>query len=192
VQHKRHAQHPQREAFLRSRYWKSDELSVYNAGMFWLVKSKHVHIQARYWSNKTHPSFTSLGAVAVSGPFINNNTLIFHTLHGATSWNGQEILAYLPSKFENEYVKARYTFDSQLIRNGNKAQGIEVELPDGVSLIVNRWRQSLSVMISMRQQEGGQSGQCGNFNLETADDTFDSMRDIDRLQPEKAINGGNW
>jgi hypothetical protein len=164
VSAKRKKKHPAREAFFRTRGWKSDQLSIYDEGTFWLVKSQSVHIQARYWHNKTHPDWTNLGALAIGGPFIGNNTLIVRSLSEALTWNGKEILATLPSQFANEHIRARYRRDAELVQNGESGPGVDVELPDGVSLTVNRWMQSLAVKIVMCPQKDGQEGQCGNFD----------------------------
>lgn len=174
VSAKRLAQHPLREAFFRTRGWKHDELSIYDEGTFWLVKSKRVRIQARYWHNKTHPDWTNLGALAIGGEFLDNNSLIIRPLTGATTWNGQEILSTFPSHFHNEYVQAQF-HQTELVQNGKPGAGIDVELPESVRLTVNRWRNSLAVMIGMCPQAGGQEGQCGNYNGHSADDIPEIM-----------------
>jgi len=179
---KRVAQHPLREAFFRTRGWKSDQVSIYDEGTFWLVKSKNVHIQGRYWHNKTHVDWTNLGALAVGGPFLNGNTLTIRPLGSPSTWNGQEILAIMPSHFENEYVQAKFHHNSEIIKNGDLGEGIDVELPDDVRLTVNRWKQNLAVKISMCPQAGGQDGQCGNYNGVASDDVENVMIDPSALR----------
>jgi hypothetical protein len=187
VSAKRKRQHPVREAFFRTRGWKSDQLSIYDEGTFWLVRSQRVHIQARYWHNKTHPDWTNLGALAIGGPFLENNTLIIRPLKGALTWNGNEILATLPSQFSNKYVRARYRRDAELVQNGLSGPGVEVELPDGVSLTVNRWMRSLAAKIVMCPQKDGQAGQCGNFNGNDKDDIDEAVAPQDGHRvPESA------
>jgi len=181
VSAKRKRKHPAREAFFRTRGWKSDQLSVYDEGTFWLVKSQNVHIQARYWHNKSNPDFTNLGALAVGGPFLGNNTLVIRSLSEALTWNGKEILSTLPSQFANEYIRAKYRRDAELVQNGASGPAVEMELPDGVSLTVNRWMQSLAVKIDMCAQKDGQEGQCGNF------DGFDQ----DEIEDAKALHGSH-
>jgi len=63
--HKRMMQHPNREAFFRTRNWKLDEVTVADEGTFWLVKSDDVHIQGRYWKNTSFANWTNLGSLAV-------------------------------------------------------------------------------------------------------------------------------
>jgi len=169
------AMHPQREAFFRTRNWKADEISVQEEGTFWLVKSADVRIQGRYWKHKTHPQFTSLGSVAVGGPFLDGNTLVFRPLKvGNVTWNGEEILSDLPSEFANEYVRAQYHNGAELVKDGGRGLGIDVDLPKGVKLTVNRWKQSLAVKIHMCQEDG-QNGHCGNFNGDYTDDSQETL-----------------
>jgi hypothetical protein len=167
---KRHAQHPMREAFFRTRGWKSDQVSIYDEGTFWLVKNDLVHIQARYWHDKANPEWTNLGALAIGGPFLDNNTLVIRSLGAATTWNDQEILALLPSRFENSLVSAKYHSGSETVKDGKPGPGLDIELPMGVKLVVNRWKQNLAAKITMCHTQGLQTGQCGNFNGNANDD----------------------
>lgn len=168
------AQHPQREAFLRTHNWKSDEITVQEEGTFWLVKSSDVHIQAHYQKNQSHPEFTNLGAIAVGGPFLEDNVLVFRPLDETVTWNDKDILSSLPSTFSNGFVTATYRKDAELVKNGGKAAGIDVILPKGVKLTVNRWKHNLAAKISMCKEEG-QDGQCGNFNSDHTDDRQDEL-----------------
>jgi len=170
VNKKRHAQHPMREAFFRTRGWKSDQVSIYDQGTFWLVKTDLVHIQARYWHDKKNPEWTNLGALAIGGPFLENNTLVIRSLGAATTWNDQEILGLLPSRFENSMVSAKYHSESEMVKDGKPGPGVEIELPMGVKLLVNRWKQNLAAKITMCRTQGLQTGQCGNFNGNANDD----------------------
>merc|ERR1712187_601596 len=47
---------------------------------------------------------------------------------------------------------------------------IDVNLPNGVQLTINRWISMLEVKIDMCLEEG-QDGQCGNFNGDVTDDS---------------------
>jgi len=160
-----------REAFFRTRGWKAGQLSIYEAGTFWLVKSDRVHIQGTYIKNETHPDQTSLGAVAIGGPFLNNNVMVFRPLSENVTWNDKQILNTFPAEFGNDLVRAKYHAESELVKDGKKGEGIDVILPQGLQLTVNRWRHSLALKIQMCAQEGGQVGQCGNYNGDASDDT---------------------
>jgi len=172
VMHKRVQQHPHREAFFRSHGWKEDQFTVEEEGTFWLVKNEHVHIQGRYWKNKTNPEFTSLGALAIGGPFLDGNLMVIHTGHDDILWNEKAILKTVPSNFENTHVSANYTTNSELVKNGLKGVGIDIDLPMGVKLTVNRWKQSLAAKIQLcgSLHKTPQMGQCGNNNGDVSDD----------------------
>jgi hypothetical protein len=151
-----------------------DELSVQENGTFWLVKSSAVHIQGRYGQNQKHPELTSLDAFAVGGPFLNDNVLVIRPLSGAVTWNNLEILSSLPSVFTNRYVSARYHKGAEMVKDGSMAPAIEVSLPRGVKLTINRWATMLEAKIDMCLEEN-QDGQCGNFNGNVTDDTEEQI-----------------
>jgi len=179
---KRVAQHPHREAFFRTRNWKSDELTVGEAGTFWLVKTEQIHIQGRYWKNESNQELTSLGALAISGPFMKGNSLVVRTLNGDIMYNDQAILEFIPSKFTNEIMQATYRDDSEIVHNGHKGAGVDISLPMGVHLTVNRWKQALAAKITMcGAPDAPSQGQCGNNNQDDSDD-----------KPLILINQGNF
>jgi len=187
--HKKHLlQHPHREALFRTRNWKDDQVSVQEEGTFWLVKSKDIEIQGRYWRNKTHPELSSLGALAISGPFIENNVLVVRPTSGKVTWNDLEILSSMPSRFTNEFFTAQYHEDSVLVKDGRKGVGIDLYLPKGVKLTINRWAQMLAAKIDMCKEED-QDGQCGNFNGLHQDDSADEImsRMGQKLMPDEIL-----
>merc|ERR1719343_205198 len=167
-------QHPKRESLFRTRNWELDELNVQEMGTFWIVKSSTVHIQGRYGQNKKHPDLTSLDAFAIGGPFLNYNVLVFRPLSGAVTWNNLEILSSLPSTFSNRYIRARYRKGAEMVKDGSMAPAIEVNLPRGLKLTINRWATMLEAKIDMCLEEG-QDGQCGNFNDNVTDDSEEQV-----------------
>jgi hypothetical protein len=166
--------HPKRESLFRTRNWELDELSVQENGTFWVVKSSNVHIQGRYGKNKKHSDLTSLDAFAVGGPFLNYNVLVFRPLSGAVTWNNLEILSSLPAAFTNRFVSARYHKGAEMVKDGSMAPAIEVNLPRGLKLTINRWATMLEAKIDMCLEEG-QDGQCGNFNDNVTDDSEEQI-----------------
>merc|ERR1712137_455436 len=108
------------------------------------------------------------------------HVLIIEPRSGQITWDGGPILQEFPSEWSvQDLVAARYRETEQPI---DKAQlfrpihGIDVELPLGVRLTVNRWRKHLDLVIHMRAQAGGQDGHCGNFNGDALDDTVDLIK----------------
>lgn len=158
---KRLAQHPDKEALLRTRSWKLDQLTTNEVGTYWLVQSEQVLIQARYWKNWTNTNTTVLGAVVVGGPFLSGNVLIFRPLSSDVTWNDESIVGQLGSTFHNEWISARYHAHAEMVKDGKQGPGIEATLPLGVSLAVNRWKHNLAIKIHMCALPSGQSGQCG-------------------------------
>jgi len=150
--------------------------SVEAPGIKWLVQSGPVHIQARYLPDTTLAEKNMfVEAVAVGGPFLGNSTLVVESLHGNVIWNGEPILKTMPSEFEVAgLVRARRQRGSVVVQDtAQPSAGIDIELPLGVSLVINRFKHHVNVAIEMPQLEGGQDGLCGNFNGIAADDALD-------------------
>lgn len=163
---RRLAQHPRREEFFRTRGWESDQININEAGQFWLVKSDSVRIQGRYEKNETS-GLTYLASLIVGGPFLDGRVLQIAPMNSKTTWEGEEILPSIPTVFRNDLVNATYHNAAKMVKDGTVGPGIDVALPLGVTLTVNRWRDMLAAEISMCQTED-QSGQCGSY----ADDSY--------------------
>jgi len=168
--------YPDREEFFQIRNRKAEEVSVHEEGVYWLVKSKDVHIQGRYekrpahkWLGKKIEDRTVLAEMAIGGPFLKGKTLVFRPLVGNVTWNGKAILPRIGSRFANHLISAKYHADSEIVKDGKKGLGIDVKLPGDMKLIVNRFTRGLAVKISMCGREE-QDGHCGNFNGNTNDD----------------------
>lgn len=144
----------------------------FDRGDFWLVKSPLVHIQGRYNVVDKRKQNSYLRVLAVGGPFLKNNTLIIGNRKSKVLWNKQTILEQVGSEFRNKYMIAKYHSDSKLVQDFNReAPGTDIQLPLHVSLLVNRGKNGVGVMITMPKFAGGQDGQCGNFNGISDDDT---------------------
>jgi len=177
---KRKREHPLQEAFFRTQGWKADQVTVNEAGTFWLVNSRKIHIQGRYEHNRTNGDVTNLVEIAVGGEFLRGNTLKFGVEGNPIMFNDEEILAEIPSTFykwhaSERYVAAKYHKDAMMVKNGNKGPGIDLELPEGMRMTINRWKENLAVSISMCPARGGQDGHCGNYNGNPDDDTATTM-----------------
>jgi len=151
------------------------------SGDIWLVRSADVSIQARYTSSdavptKDEPMKNSfVRAVAIGGPFVNHSTLVVGPLEdGIVSWNGTEILKNKTSSFKVEgLITAERRPNSHDVRNMSQSNpGIDLELPMGVRLTVNRFPHHVNIFIHM-PKVAGQDGLCGNFNGKPDDDMLD-------------------
>jgi len=101
--------------------------------------------------------------------------------------NSETVLNTYPSLFSNKYLTAHYHNDSELVKNVQTGPGIDVSLPNGVRLTVNRWKQSLAVKIHMCKEDV-MEGQCGNFNHDSKDDVQEEILSRTRkLTPQEFL-----
>lgn len=120
----------------------------------WLVKNSEVHIAAHF-SNITTGHFAGtqyMTELAVAGPFLQNNSLFI--TNETTEWDGEKILTTAPSEYLNSLLKAKY-HTVHLVQDKNKtalAPGLELELPLGVTMLVNKGQNGIGVQISMPQE----------------------------------------
>jgi hypothetical protein len=143
------------------------------SGDFWLVKSSLVHIQGRYEvSASSNRKGSFMTVLAVGGPFFRNHTLVVGKKDAKVFFDDEEILASLPSKYQNKLMKASYHEDGKLVQDAKRtAPAVDVQLPLHVKLMVNRGKNGVGVQIDMPRMSDGQDGQCGNFNGNGGDDT---------------------
>jgi hypothetical protein len=172
------------------------EVGAFETGDFWLVKSDLLQIQGRYSTVKQRDSSKPfMTGVAIGGSFLQGNKLLIETMyqngtkypegssaHGSgAKWKGKQILTTLPSEFEEGgLIKAKYHNESSVVQDPAKhTRGIDVQLPRGVKLTVNRFPHHIGLAITMTRLavgEGGQDGQCGNFNGNATDDTAELIQ----------------
>lgn len=156
---------------------------VFDYGDFWLIKSKDVHIQARYMSQFVQGKNGSVMTwIAVGGPFLQNHTLIVGPQFGEANWWTGSVKTHIPwsdwkashgGTFEVDgLISARYSNETMDIEHPDrKTRGIQADLALGVRLTINRFPHLLAVKIVAPKLPGGQDGQCGNFNGIAEDDT---------------------
>lgn len=119
-------------------------------------------------------------ALAISGPFLDDHTLLIQAMDGRVLWDGQEVLSEFPSQF---------SFDDLIVANTSKGghrldenldhlalHAMDVQLPQGVKVTINRWPTHIDAMISMPRPRGPLDGHCGNWNGDAADDTAASIK----------------
>lgn len=152
------------------------------AGEKWLVKSSSVSIQALYTEDETRTDRQLfVRSVAVGGAFLSGNTIVIGSLENNVTWNGNPILEEESSIFTSPMVNATRGEHSWHVEDLKKPNhGINIELPLGVSLIVNRLPHRMNVAITMPAQQD-QDGLCGNNNGFAADDSLEFV--ANRLDP---------
>ncbi|KAL9139500.1 putative conserved tandem carbohydrate binding domain [Amphidinium carterae] len=164
---------------LKNRNGRGSNVNLYDYGDFWIVKGETISIQGRYWSTRGDGNSMTRG-LAVGGDFLEGNTLLIFPLDGKVMWNEAEILTEYPSTFSVPgLIFAEYHNEAEVVRTGGHKDGIrgvDVMLPMGVRMTVNRYRSHLDALITMREVEGGVDGHCGNFNGIAKDDTTNAIK----------------
>jgi len=159
---------------VRPRNGRGSNVNLYNYGDFWIVKSKQVSIQGRYWSTRGDGN-AATRALAIGGSFLRGGHLIVEPLDGIVTWKDEEVLANFPSTFEEPgLVYIKYHNEAEVARTGGRhkaIKGLDIMLPLGVRLIVNRYDTHLDALITMHHLPGGIDGHCGSFNNDPSDDT---------------------
>jgi len=157
------------------------------AGDVWLVKGEaadgqSVHIQARYLRDDSNPEEQLfIKSLALGGDFLEGNTLIIRPTQDNCTWNGKPILVEQTSIFQDAkgLVKAKRHTDAKLVENiAVDNPGLDVELPNGVKLLVNRQRKYVNLIITMAPLKS-QDGLCGNFNGQADDDSLEMIEGRD-------------
>lgn len=159
----------------------SSDLDGNEVGDFWIVKSNYLKIQGRYnLDARSTLKEPVLRVLTVGGKLIEDNTLTIGTT-GKILWNGDEVLDKEGSEFTvSKLLNARYTQHVALAQDPTQTtSGIEVGLPLGIDIVVNRHPHGLGARITMPavpQDIGGQDGLCGNFNKKVDDDTAEIIQ----------------
>jgi len=160
----------------------SPVVDILAVGDYWLVRSEKISIQGRYRETQWTNGAAATSAIAIGGAFLQGHKLIVESMAGEAFWDGETILDTLPAEFSVEGV-VQATFHQGVAGSLldpsyalSDVKVVDLELPLGVRVSVNRWAQHVDVMITMRQQSGGQDGHCGNFNGDAADDTAEQIK----------------
>lgn len=154
-----------------------------SSGDLWLVKSPLVHIQARFLPGENHPNIIKIRSLAVGGQFLNGSKLVIEPLDGTVTWDGTEILSEPDSEFIADGVISaqRHNLSCMVERMSERIPGMDIKLPRGVQLTVNRLAKHVNVHISMPAMRDGQGGLCGNNNGDSSDDNVELM--IEKIPP---------
>jgi len=173
-------------------YDRRQYIDLMERGDFWLVKNTGttlngapwISIQGRAWNN-FHAQGSSLRAVIVGGSFIGGHRLLIEAMDGKVRWDGQPIVQEIPSNFEvPELISADFSvkgpFEGHRIDSSREMaflplKSLQVRLPLGVTLTVNRWPYHVDIEVSMPKPTTPQDGICGNFNGDPLDDSAEMI-----------------
>jgi len=161
---------------------------MFGSGDFWLVKSDMVLIQARYhqvwYPHAKQPlNQTYLTSIAVAGTFLRGHKLIVEPRSGEATWvDDEDKHTRLCEEVGDNFTIAvpdvilKCHNRTALVPKAyaGKTIGLDVHLPSGVKLRVDRFGKHLDARVIMPRDAGGPGefdGQCGNFNGDAEDDT---------------------
>jgi len=176
------------------RHGRGSDIIFLDTGDYWLLKSTDISIQGRYVSGPRGGA-ASMGAVAVGGPFLAGHVLVVEAMSGQVTWDGEAILQDMPSDFEAPgLVSANFHAGdarAEMRLKHTPLRTLDAQLPHGVRLTVNRWRDHIDAMITASPQPGGQDGHCGNFNGDGGDDTVQAIqqRDSHQVRADQGLFG---
>jgi len=142
-------------------------------GEVWLLKSKEVHIQAKFLKVANLHGLAAVHALAVGGPALDGHILKVGPLEGGSiMWNDESVLTSFGSMDLDGYGKAQYDDMGGQQSSYSQLQKhvVHVQLAQGVHLEVMRWQDHLTLRIEMFPMPP-QDGYCGNFNGAGQDDT---------------------
>jgi len=162
----------------------------------WLVdgeteNGKSVKIQGRYTRHNADDPNSQLfvKALAIGGDFLEGNTLIIRPTQDNITWtdktgNTRNVLTEQSSNFTVEgLVTARRHVDAYLVEDPSVVNpGVDVELPNGITLLVNRQNRYVNVVLKMKALKT-QDGLCGNFNGNGEDDDLAMIEERDPRVP---------
>jgi len=164
----------------------NDVVDVYGHGAYWLVKSDFISVQALYnkvyYPHSQQPlNHTYMTAVAVGGSFLQGHSLIIEPADGEVLWKSgnkaaRSVLETVPSSFKDQHglIEAKSTYKEELVdEDGSTGVQLEITLPNGVGLRVDRLDKHLDMRFTMPRTSAGPGnvdGQCGNFNGDQTDD----------------------
>mmetsp|Transcript_73259 Transcript_73259/g.136911 ORF Transcript_73259/g.136911 Transcript_73259/m.136911 type:complete len:396 (-) Transcript_73259:37-1224(-) len=149
-------------------------------GDVYLMKTPHLAIQARYGHLDRSGNQLVLRALAVGGQALDGNRMIIEPLDGTIRWghrNGRtkEVLSHdAPVLKILGLVSARVSNRTRDIEHPEElSEGLQLHLPSGFQLVVNRRATSLvaAIVVDDSTSLTDIDGQCGHLNGDPDDDT---------------------
>jgi len=158
----------------------------YTPGEYWIVKSDTVWVQGKYQPTRMTNGLAVTKQVGIGGPFLGGHKLVIAV--DQITWDGtvvQQGFENLGATWQSATPPINLVYNNQgtIMQNsraGKKLHVVHVQLPLGVKMEVNRWKEPgegayINVRLIMRPQPG-QDGHCGNFNGQKEDDTRTAVR----------------
>jgi len=132
----------------------------YSYGDYWVVKREDIWVQARYWSTRKDGN-SAVRILAISEPRVNGKVgpvLIVNADQTGKGQNANKNWAAAP--YSHVAAGSRHSFEFTF----SPETELTVDIANGL----------LNVILEMPRLVSGQSGHCGNFNANAADDVLDT------------------
>jgi len=146
-------------------------------GDYWILKNeeKSIQIQGRYGVFPV----AAVEKVAVGGSFLGGHKLIIPPMGGDVTWDGSPILTDFPSTFKDgSFIEAQWHEEPERGVNGTlHAKGIDLQLPLGIKILVDRWSSHIDVLVQQKSNDAGiDEGHCSEGSnpspVDPGDDLF--------------------
>mmetsp|Transcript_16988 Transcript_16988/g.39620 ORF Transcript_16988/g.39620 Transcript_16988/m.39620 type:complete len:668 (+) Transcript_16988:146-2149(+) len=147
----------------------------------WLVKSEALQVQGRFSTASSADSSADgdaqLVAVAIGGRLLKGNRITLEPWSGKIVWHtASGLQTEMLGRSTTTWMLKDLVHASYAEGRGRDAGVVELRLQHGVGLWAKRGEHMLEVNISMPKPEAtvvGPDGQCGRFNGNPKDDTFE-------------------
>eukprot|EP00405_Crypthecodinium_cohnii_P050600 CAMPEP_0206595430 /NCGR_PEP_ID=MMETSP0325_2-20121206/42985_1 /ASSEMBLY_ACC=CAM_ASM_000347 /TAXON_ID=2866 /ORGANISM="Crypthecodinium cohnii, Strain Seligo" /LENGTH=564 /DNA_ID=CAMNT_0054106121 /DNA_START=122 /DNA_END=1812 /DNA_ORIENTATION=+ len=153
-------------------------VDYFGEGVFWLVKSATVSVQARYKTTPHARGLSSPHDIVFSGDFLGGHMLKIGPMNGGKiKWDGAEILTEFGTFDPDGYGKLIYDNQGQLVDTRQAAvplRIVHINFPGNFFAQVFRWENHVNIRIRMPKADD-QDGHCGNFNGVQSDDQVQAV-----------------
>jgi len=137
----------------------------YNYGDYWLVKRDDIWVQARYWSTRPDGN-SAVRMLAISEPKVGGSKMVLKS-KGLNGWEQIVVDGTKKESASTKWTSGKLTHEVQGSQH-------TFTYNDFAKIIVNQ-ASLLNVMIEMPAPAGVQTGHCGNFNGNAADDVLSNQ-----------------
>jgi len=151
-------------------------------GDYWILtnKNKSIQIQGRYGVFKV----AAVEKIAIGGSFLGGHKLIIPPTGNDVTWDGEPILTDFPSSFKDgSFIEAEWHEEPEMVENRTlHAKGIDIQLPLGIQILVDRWSSHIDVLIHHNSSDIGiDKGHCSEGKqpspVDPQDDLFEDSAD---------------
>jgi len=143
-------------------------------------RNKSIQIQGRYGVFKV----AAVEKIAIGGSFLGGHKLIIPPTGNDVTWDGEPILTDFPSSFKDgSFIEAEWHEEPEMVENRTlHAKGIDIQLPLGIQILVDRWSSHIDVLIHHNSSDIGiDKGHCSEGKqpspVDPQDDLFEDSAD---------------